>query len=110
MKRIVKYLNNFKHFDKVSDSGNGRLTSHVCRNYKIHLNRSKKLITPRNREGVIIQTLIYDQSDQTISNIRLDILKSTLPHEIFLHYFSFAKLFSLLQMLDNVLMKTTVSK
>lgn len=50
MKRVVKYLNNFKHFDKVSDSGNDRLTSHVCHNYKIDLNTSKKLIRPRNSE------------------------------------------------------------
>lgn len=50
MKRVVKYLNNFKYFDQVSDSGNGQLTSHVCHNYKIDLNRSKKLITPRNSE------------------------------------------------------------
>lgn len=49
MKR-VKYLNNFKHFDKVSDSRNDRLTSHVCHNYKIDLNTSKKLIRPRNSE------------------------------------------------------------
>lgn len=48
LKRATKYLTNFKHFDKVSDSGNCTLTSQMYHNYKIDLNRSKKLITPRN--------------------------------------------------------------
>lgn len=50
LKRPVKYSTNFKHCDKVSDSGNGRLTSQMYYNYKIDLNRCKMLTAPRNSE------------------------------------------------------------
>lgn len=52
LKRSGKHPTNFKHWDKVSDSANGKLTSQMYYNYKIGSNRSKKLITPRNSEGL----------------------------------------------------------
>lgn len=57
LKRSGKHPTNFKHWDKASDSVNGKRTRQKYCNYKIGSNRSKKLITPRNSEGVT-QTLI----------------------------------------------------